>query len=161
MSYCRNPNGPSPTDPSNANRRVCCQCGSDLLLQGRYRVSRQLGGGGFGKTFEITDDQTGSEKVLKVLLKEHPKAVALFKQEAKVLSQLRHPGIPKVEKDGYFTFLPKGGKEPIHCLVMEKIEGSNLQDWMKGRKKEPISQEQATPDGKQACDGMRIFRDDC
>lgn len=143
MSYCLNPNCPSPTDPSNANRRVCCQCGSDLLLQGRYRVSRQLGGGGFGKTFEITDDQTGSEKVLKVLLKEHPKAVSLFKQEAKVLSQLRHPGIPKVEKDGYFTFMPKGGKEPIHCLVMEKIEGSNLQDWMKGRKKEPISQEQA------------------
>ncbi len=143
MSYCLNPNCPSPTDPSNANRRVCCQCGSDLLLQGRYRVTRQLGGGGFGKTFEITDDRTGTEQVLKVLLKDHPKAVALFKQEAKVLIQLRHPGIPMVEKDGYFTFMPKGGKEAVHCLVMEKIEGSNLQDWMKSRKKEPISQEEA------------------
>ncbi|MEB3277344.1 MAG: serine/threonine-protein kinase [Lyngbya sp.] len=143
MSYCLNPHCPSPTDPSNANRRVCCQCGSDLLLQGRYRITQQLGGGGFGKTFEIIDEHLGTNKVLKVLLKEHPKAVALFKQEAKVLSQLKHPGIPRVEKDGYFTFMAKGGKEPIHCLVMEKIEGANLQDWMKSRKKEPISQEQA------------------
>jgi len=143
VSYCLNPNCPSPTDPSNENRRVCCQCGSDLLLQGRYRVTKQLGGGGFGKTFEITDDHTGIDKVLKVLLKEHPKAVQLFQQEAKVLSKLKHPGTPKVDKDGYFTFMPKGGKEPIHCLVMEKIEGDNLQDWMKSRKKEPISQEQA------------------
>ena len=143
MTYCLNPNCPSPTDPSNANRRVCCQCGSDLLLQGRYRITKQLGGGGFGKTFEIADQHAGVNKVLKVLLKEHPKAVTLFIQEAKVLSQLKHPGIPRVEKNGYFTFIPKGGKEPVHCLVMEKIEGSNLQDWMKGRKKEPITQEQA------------------
>ncbi len=143
MSYCLNPNCPNPTDPANANRRICIQCGSDLLLQSRYRIIKQLGGGGFGKTFEIVDDQKKSNKVLKVLLKEHPKAVALFKQEAKVLSHLNHPGIPKVPKDGYFTFMPKGGREPIHCLVMEKIAGDNLQDWMKARKKEPITQEQA------------------
>lgn len=102
---------------------------------------KQLGGGGFGKTFEI-DDQ-GKCKVLKVLLKNHPKAVSLFKQEAKVLSNLNHPGIPKVDRDGYFTYTPKGSDETLHCLVMEKIEGLNLQDWMKERKKEPISQEQA------------------
>lgn len=102
---------------------------------------KQLGGGGFGKTFEI-DDQ-GKCKVLKVLLKNHPKAVTLFKQEAKVLSHLNHPGIPKVDPDGYFTYTPKGTEETLHCLVMEKIEGLNLQDWMKERKKEPISQEQA------------------
>ncbi len=143
MSYCLNPNCPNPTDSANVQRRTCSQCGSDLLLQRRYRATRQLGGGGFGKTFEIIDEKTGVYKVLKVLLKEHPKAVSLFKQEAKVLSHLRHPGVPKVEQDGYFTFLPTGSKNPIHCLVMEKIEGANLQDWMKARKKKPISQKQA------------------
>ncbi len=141
VSYCLNPKCPNPTDPANDDRRTCIQCGSELLLQGRYRVIKQLGGGGFGKTFEI--DDVGKCKVLKVLLKNHPKAVTLFKQEAKVLSQLNHPGIPKVDKDGYFTYLPKGSDEPIHCLVMEKIDGLNLQDWMKERKKQPISQEQA------------------
>lgn len=140
MSYCLNPNCPNPTDPSNANRQTCSHCGSDLLLKGRYRILKQLGGGGFGKTFEVSDDKLKTRQVLKVLLKEHPKAVALFKQEAKVLTELRHPGIPKVEADGYFAFKSKGAKDPIHCLVMEKIEGANLQDWMKSRKKEPVDQ---------------------
>ncbi|MGF1494583.1 MAG: protein kinase [Microcoleaceae cyanobacterium] len=143
MSYCLNPNCPNPTDPSNAGRKICPQCGSELFLRGRYRALKQLGGGGFGKTFEIADEKEKANKVLKVLLKEHPKAVALFKQEAKVLSEIRHPGVPHVDADGYFTFKPKDAKDPIHCLVMEKIEGDNLQDWMKSRKKEPITQETA------------------
>lgn len=152
MSYCLNPNCPNPADPSNYKRRSCTQCGSELLLQGRYRAIKQLGGGGFGKTFEIIDEKVKVHKVLKVLLKEHPKAVSLFKQEAKVLSHLRHPGIPEVDEDGYFTFMPRGGKEPMHCLVMEKIEGDNLQDWMKARKKQPISQAQAIDWLKQLVD---------
>lgn len=142
MSYCLNPNCPKPDDESNAKRRICSQCGSDLLLQGRYRVTKKMGGGGFGQTFEILDKKDNTLKVLKVLLKEHPKAIALFKQEAKVLSELNHPGIPMVEKDGYFTFMPKD-EGPLHCLVMEKIEGLNLQEWMKERKKEPVSPELA------------------
>ncbi|MBD2483374.1 serine/threonine protein kinase [Planktothrix sp. FACHB-1365] len=141
MSYCLNPQCPNPTDPANENQHTCCQCGSDLLLKERYRVIKQLGGGCSSKTFEI-DDQ-GKVKVLKVLLINHPKAVALFKQQAEVLSQINHPGIPKIDLDGYFTYLPKGSEEALHCLVMEKIEGLNLQDWMNERKQEPISQEQA------------------
>jgi serine/threonine protein kinase len=110
------------------------------LLQGRYRLVAPLGGGGFGRTFEVDDN--GARRVLKVLLKEHPKAVELFKQEADVLVRLRHPGIPKVDRDGYFTFTPANSTESFHCLVMEKIAGANLQDWLKTRGR-PISQEQA------------------
>ncbi|VXD11430.1 serine/threonine protein kinase [Planktothrix paucivesiculata] len=141
MSYCLNPKCPNPTDSANENQSTCCQCGSNLLLEGRYRVIKQLGGGDFIKTFEI-DDQ-GKCKVLKVLLKNNPKGVALLKQQAEVLSQINYPGLPKVDPDGYFTYFPRGSCENLHCLVMEKIEGQNLQDWMKERKKEPISQELA------------------
>ncbi|WP_287277953.1 MULTISPECIES: serine/threonine-protein kinase [unclassified Okeania] len=141
MSYCLNPNCPNPSDPLNAGKRTCCQCGSQLLLQNRYRVIKPLGGGGFGKTY-LVDDQ-GVKKVLKVLLKSHPKAVSLFQQEAQVLISLRNPGIPKIEKDGYFTFFPENSDESIHCLVMEFIGGANLQDWMKSRRHRPINQAQA------------------
>ncbi|WP_287521894.1 serine/threonine-protein kinase [Okeania sp. SIO2C2] len=141
MSYCLNPNCPNPSDPLNAGKRTCCQCGSQLLLQNRYRVIKPLGGGGFGKTY-LVDDQ-GVQKVLKVLLKSHPKAVSLFQQEAQVLISLRNPGIPKIEKDGYFTFFPENSDESIHCLVMEFIGGANLQDWMKSRRHRPINQAQA------------------
>ncbi len=111
-----------------------------MLLQNRYRVIRRLGEGGFGATFEVGD--AGTPKVLKVLLDNYPKSVSLFQREAQVLRGLRHPGIPRVEPDGYFTFQPQNSAEPLHCLVMEKIEGQNLQEWL--RDNQPISQERAT-----------------
>jgi hypothetical protein len=53
MSYCINPRCPQPNDPGNLNNRVCRNCGSDLLLQGRYQVMRLLSdNSGFGKVYE-------------------------------------------------------------------------------------------------------------
>lgn len=141
MSYCINPHCPKPIDLANANNPICRNCGSQLLLQNRYRVLKQLGQGGFGNTFEIDDG--GKTKVLKVLIENNSKAVELFQQEAKVLSQLNSVGIPKVEADGYFTVLPKNSSVPLHCLVMEKIAGVNLEQWMEFRKYQPISEKEA------------------
>jgi serine/threonine protein kinase len=90
-----------------------------------------MGSGGFGKTFEVKEGN--SSKVLKVLINNAPKAVELFQREAEVLSQLNHPGIPKVESNGYFAFYPKGSQVPVHCLVMEKVDGDNLRNYIKGR----------------------------
>lgn len=116
------------------------------LLEGRYRVIRQLGEGGFSQTYEVDDGST--LKVLKILnlddfsdLESRQKVISLFKQEAHVLGELHHPGIPRVEPGGYFTFRPKGRLEPLHCLVMERIDGQNLEEWLKNN--QPISQEQA------------------
>lgn len=149
MSYCINPNCPNPTEPFNANNhRVCRNCGSVLLLKERYRVVQQLGGGGFGTTYLVDDE--GTSKVLKVLNlnrfdaeAEKQKAIELFQREARVLNQIRHSGVPRVEDGGYFCILPKNSEEPLHCLVMDKIDGSNLEEWLTQRGNEPISQEQA------------------
>ncbi len=141
MTYCINPHCPKHIDLANANNPICRNCGSQLLLQNRYRVLKQLGQGGFGNTFEIDDG--GKTKVLKVLTENNSKAVELFQQEAKVLSQLNSAGIPKVEADGYFTVLPKNSSVPLHCLVMEKIEGVNLEQWMEFRNYQTISEKEA------------------
>lgn len=141
MSYCLNPNCPNPADPLNDSNRICRHCGSSLAVRG-YRVRRLLGEGGFAKTFEITDD-LGTAKVLKVLLDTNPKAVSLFQREARVLASLQHPGIPKVARDGYFTYFPHSSQQPVHCLVMEKIEGSNLEEWLSERNSRPITLQQA------------------
>lgn len=145
MSYCINPTCPKPNDAANANSPLCRHCGSELLLKGRYLVMRLLSDkSGFGKIYEAFDGST--PKILKVLKEDHntnPKAVELFQQEAVVLSQLNHPGIPKIEPDGYFRFFPKGAKDPLHCIVMEKIEGPNLKQWMQQQGNHPISIEQA------------------
>ena len=141
MSYCISSHCPKPVDPANANNRICRNCGTEILLQGRYRVIKQLGSGGFGDTFEI--DDCGRPKVLKLLTDKNSKAIELFQQEAMVLSQLQSPGIPKVEPNGYFTVTSKSSSIPLHCLVMEKIEGVDLEQWMESHDYQPISQIQA------------------
>ena len=117
-----------------------------LILQNRYRVVQQLGVGGFAETFEVND--RGTPKVLKVLNLENfsspgkkQKVLSLFQREAHVLMQLNHSGIPRVEGDGYFTW--SDGILTRHCLVMEKIEGHNLQKWLQQNGNHPITQTQA------------------
>jgi hypothetical protein len=62
MSLCINPHCSKPDNPDKII--FCLGCGSELLLQGRYKVVKYLGGGGFGKTYEITERNT-TPKVLK------------------------------------------------------------------------------------------------
>jgi serine/threonine protein kinase len=108
MSYCINPGCLKPNDQANANNRLCRNCGSELLIKERYQVMRLLSNkSGFGNIYEAYEGAT--PKILKVLKEIHninPKVVELFQQEATVLARLNHLGIPKIEPDGYFQFLP-------------------------------------------------------
>lgn len=144
MSYCINPRCPKPNDPANLNNRVCRNCGSELLLQGRYQVMRLLSdSSGFGKVYEAY--YGAIPKLLKVLKQKHndkPRIIELFQQEAAVLSQLNHPGVPRVDPDGYFQFFPSNSNEPVHCIIMEKIDGLNLKQWMRQQGNHPISEKQ-------------------
>ncbi|KST62944.1 protein kinase domain-containing protein [Mastigocoleus testarum] len=135
MSICINPHC---SERNNHRDMLFCRtCGSELLLQGSYRVKTKLGGGGFGETYELAD-KNGKRKVLKVLIDERPKAIELFKREAEVLKVLNHPGIPKVEENGYFLYLPRNTQKHLHCLIMEKIEGLNLSKYIQQQENKPI-----------------------
>lgn len=79
-----------------------------------------------------------------------PELLELFQREAQTLQNLtleQQPdselplGIPSVEPDGYFTATVGRKAREVHCLVMEKIEGLNLEEWL--RKNEPISEDLA------------------
>lgn len=123
------------------------------LLQNRYRIMHPLGKGGFGQVFEV--EENGARKVLKVLNlsafqpSQYQKAIKLFQREVEVLSQFHHPGVPQIEPDGYFV-LPQDRQPPLHCLVMEKISGVNLQQWL--QKGGILSQSQAIDWLKQLID---------
>lgn len=135
MSLCINPQCQK---PHNSDTTIFCQsCRSELLLDGRYRVIQELGQGGFGTTYEVIDVDN-HPWVLKVLMDNHPKYVELFRQEAQVLSIVKHSGIPKIDLDGYFLYYPQDTEEPLHCLVMEKIEGLDLTQYIKQRGDRPI-----------------------
>lgn len=116
------------------------------VINNRYRVAKLLGKGGFGEIFEVDDE--GTPKVIKILnldsLYEPGKrqtALSLFQRECEILKLLNHPGIPRVESDGYFTW--QDGTKTRHCLVMEKIDGQNLENWFQERNDKFITQEQA------------------
>jgi len=136
MSLCINPNCLHPENLSND--LFCKYCNSELLIAGKYRVSRLLGEGGFGKTYEVMQKGSNTPKVLKVLINNAPKAVELFEREIQSLSQLNHPGIPKVESRGVLLFYPTDSQRPLHCFVMEKIEGQNLTEYIQHRGNRPI-----------------------
>ena len=140
MSLCINPQC---KEPYNSDTLLFCKgCGSELLIDGRYRVQSLLGQGGFGLTYEVLDLYS-RPKVLKVLTDNNPKYVELFRQEARVLETVNHPGVPKLDLDGYFTYYLQNIEEPLYCIVMEKIEGLNLEEYLAKRGNKPIFHKRA------------------
>ena len=76
---------------------------------------------GFGWVYEAYERNL--PRILKVLKQEYnqnEKVLELFQREAQVLSQLKHPGVPQVEADGYFQVHLPDSDQPLYCLVMEK-----------------------------------------
>ncbi len=141
MAYCINPQCPQRQEPDTATE--CQACHTTLLINNRYRLVRPLRNldkaHPYSEIFEVEDIKDGrTPKVLKVLKNNCPKLIELFNQEASLLIDLIHSGIPKAEEQ--FPFSLSNGQE-LHCLVMERIEGQNLEQWLK--QNGPISQEQA------------------
>ncbi len=72
-------------------------------------------------------------KLLKVLQEKwnnEPKAVELFKREYDVLLELSRQNVTGVPRaDAYFQYSTREGKI-LHCLVMEKVEGIDLEQWL-------------------------------
>ncbi len=126
--HCINPDCQRPY-PQRWGDKFCNSCGATLQLIDRYIPLERLGTGGFAQIYTVWDQKTQTEKVLKVLVEVSPKALELFAQEGVVLSSLRHPGVPKVDADGYFQVnLGKAVQRQMSCLVMEKINGQTLEE---------------------------------
>ena len=126
--HCINPQCSHPCHQPWGNK-FCQSCGAPLQLNQRYIPLHNLGSGGFSRLYTVWDLKTQTEKVLKVLVEPSPKALELFEQEAAVLSQLRHSGVPRVEAEGYFYLKKRNATEGhLPCLVMEKIHGPTLQE---------------------------------
>ena len=127
MIYCINPTCQDRANPDE--REFCDNCGTDLIINERYRLVkplRQLERGQHIEVFEV--DNSGETKVIKVLISQQRRLIDLLHQEAKILRSLAHLNVPQVDTNFTF-FLPINGKK-IHCLVMEKVPGENLERWL-------------------------------
>ena len=129
----------------------CQACGTALLIGDRYRILKPVRSPNPARPtdiFEVEDwgtgeNEWGTVKVLKVLKHTHnPHLVRLFKQEARVLIWLAGNGlVPQVEPDGYFQIKLPNNCQKLSCLVMEKIAGENLTEFL--TKNQCVSQQLA------------------
>ncbi|MFM2314430.1 MAG: hypothetical protein RLZZ04_3706 [Cyanobacteriota bacterium] len=163
MSYCFNPYCSKPNNPEGQDQ--CHSCGTSLLFDQRYRGIKLLGKSQLALTIEVIDEvteiksdqlkpdnQSPNSQVLKILLTDYPKAVELFQQEAQVLAKMNHAGVPKLAGDGYFNFQPQWQQNPVHCLVIAKIAGLDLAQWLKQGNDQRLSLQQAQDWLKQLLD---------
>ncbi|MBE9216151.1 protein kinase [Plectonema cf. radiosum LEGE 06105] len=129
MIYCINPECKQRKNADNVT--ICQSCGTSLLINNRYQLIkplRSLKSQNYTDVFEVFDGE--KRKVLKVLKVNSPQLLKMFQREAFTLQLLNHPGIPKIEPDDYFTFTPNNTSQELHCLVMEKIPGNDLEQWL-------------------------------
>ncbi|MBD1890357.1 bifunctional serine/threonine-protein kinase/formylglycine-generating enzyme family protein [Coleofasciculus sp. FACHB-SPT9] len=125
MSYCLNP--ACQKCQNSHNDKFCKNCGTKLVLLGRYRTLAPLGQGGFGRTFRAIDEAKPSKPAC-VIKQFFPiqqgtntanKAAELFHQEAVRLEELgNHPQIPEL--------LAHFEEENRQYLVQQFINGQNL-----------------------------------
>jgi serine/threonine-protein kinase len=118
----------------------CSSCGGALpglgtgklpprtTLHGRYVIVKQMGQGGMGAVYQVTDLRLpGKVWALKEMsaaaltsAAERALAVDAFQQEARLLATLDHPNLPQV-----VDYFEEGGK---HYLVMDFVEGELLEE---------------------------------
>jgi serine/threonine protein kinase len=162
VNYCINPQCQNRQNPDLAKH--CQTCGTNLLINHRYRLLKPLRSLKLRHPTEIfeiedwgTDEQEWrTRKVIKIFKSaNNANLLQLFKQEARVLIWLRNPGIPQVEPDGYFPLSFNDNYQQLPCLVMEKIPGENLAEWL--NKNQPISQEIAINWLQQLTDILHII----
>jgi TolB-like protein/Flp pilus assembly protein TadD len=89
-------------------------------LSDRYRIERELGEGGMGVVYLVTDEQVVGETFAIKVLKEglHPEALTLLREEVHKARRLSHPNIVDVHSvnvDGTRLY-----------VLMENLEGKSL-----------------------------------
>lgn len=105
------------------------------VLQDLYRVTRLIGRGGMGAVYEGTQLRLNKRIAIKVLardLSSNQEALARFRREAEVTSQLGHPHIVQVNDFGSTS-----SGEPY--LVMEYLEGEDLDQRIRRARRVPLA----------------------
>jgi serine/threonine protein kinase len=95
------------------------------ILDGKYRIDRQLGAGGMGNVYLATHLGTTRVVAVKVIAPKwaaDPHFLARFQREAQACGRLRHPNIVNVTDFG----IANAGREQIPYLVMELLDGQTL-----------------------------------
>ncbi len=104
-------------------------------LEKRYRILRELGRGGFGRTYLAEDiNRYGEHCVLKEFspVVHSPKAAELFDRESSMLYNLQHPQIPRFRE----LLRTDIGGNPSLFLVQDYIPGQTYEEILISRQQQ-------------------------
>ena len=93
-----------------------------LILEGRFRIIRLLGGGGMGLVYLAEQVSLGRSVAVKVLREDlslQPGMAERFRREALLLSSVEHPAVVRV--------IDFGQSNGAACLVMDLVQGDTLE----------------------------------
>src|SRR5258708_1068101 len=158
------PATPSPhaSSPTNATGRLA----PNAKVRGRYLMLKKVGQGGVAAVYQAHDLRRGISVAIKEMSQdglppdELREALASFDAEARLLTRLRHPNLPRV----YETFSEQGRQ----YLVMDYIAGETLEQRQKRLGGGALPEGEVLAWARQICDvlgylhGQRppvIFRD--
>ena len=143
------------------------------MLRGRYRILRVIGGGGMGAVYKSEDTRRGGVHVAVKEMRtdieaqtvshgpagteeerarekeERRQLLEAFRREAQILSDLRHPNLPRVT-----DFFTEGGRP---YLVMELIPGESLEKKIDRLHGQPMDEEEALQYGIQVAGVLQFL----
>ncbi|WP_309121349.1 Stk1 family PASTA domain-containing Ser/Thr kinase [Paenibacillus sp.] len=116
-------------------------------LSGRYELIERVGGGGMALVYKARDTLLNRHVAVKVLRQQYvhdEEFIRRFRREAQSAASLSHPNVVSI--------YDVGQDEETHFIVMEYIEGSNLNDIIKAQA--PLQTAEAVHIATQICDAL-------
>lgn len=117
------------------------------ILDNRYEILEQVGGGGMALVYRARDiylNRTVAIKFLREQFTSDEEFVSRFRREAQAVASLSHNNIVSIYDVGH--------SGDTYYLVMEMVEGRNLKELIK--EKGPLPLEQAVDIARQICDAL-------
>ena len=148
ICYCINPFCQSRENKVNKEVRHCQSCQTSLWINQRYRLVKCL------NEFKLTDDteifeiidthDDNKKKVLKIVPEEKKEELRNEFQALTTLRECQNIPLVELEDNNFFVKIKRQDTQETirrYCLVMELIEGENLEQYL--NKNNSISQKQA------------------
>ncbi|MEK5236778.1 Stk1 family PASTA domain-containing Ser/Thr kinase [Paenibacillus sp. FSL L8-0470] len=116
-------------------------------LGGRYQVIERIGGGGMALVYRAHDILLNRNVAIKVLRNQFvhdEEFIRRFRREAQSAASLSHPNVVSI--------YDVGQEDEVHYIVMEYIEGKNLNEIIKERA--PLQVDESVRIASQICDAL-------
>ncbi len=117
------------------------------VLGGRYEIMERIGGGGMALVYKAHDILLNRKVAVKILRQQFvhdEEFIRRFRREAQSAASLSHPNVVSI--------YDVGRENETHYIVMEYIEGTNLNEKIKDMA--PLQVEEAVHIASQICDAL-------